>query len=189
MLPKCILASSKRGGKKGRHRISIDTLCQEWSRGNEKSLWTAVVSRACKSHQSKPIPLASTIKEPDHVQSDHAKLKSAITCAREGLLFKACQILPSKGIAPDTNETFERLKAKHPFTNPPSVPVGNTDTKPVQLQADFNLLAVLRSFKKATACGPSGMRIQHFLDVASVTLPVSTISLLREVLNTCWKGY
>ncbi|KAL5479788.1 hypothetical protein EMCRGX_G023366 [Ephydatia muelleri] len=112
MLPKCILASSKRGGKKDRHRISIDTLCQEWSRGNEKSLWTAVVSRACKSHQSKPIPLASTIKEPDHVQSDHAKLKSAIT-------------------------------------------FGNTDTKPVQLQADFNLLAVLWSFKKATACGPS----------------------------------
>eukprot|EP00731_Ephydatia_muelleri_P033774 Em0037g38a len=139
-LAKCFLASpawaaapaqaptSDKGGKKDRHRISIDTLCQEWSRGNEKSLWTAVVSRACKSHQSKPIPLASTIKEPDHVQSDHAKLKSAIT-------------------------------------------FGNTDTKPVQLQADFNLLAVLWSFKKATACGPSGMRIQHFLDVASVPLP------------------
>ena len=188
MLPKCILASSKRGGKKGRHKISIDTLCQEWSRGNEKSLWTAAVSRACKSHQSTPISQASITKEFDHVQSDHAKLKSAISCVREGLLSKACQILTSKGIAPDTKETFERLKAKHPFSNPPSVPVGNIDTKPVQLQADFNLLAVLRSFKKATACGPSGMRIQHFLDVASVPLPVSTITLLREVLNILLAG-
>ena len=90
MLPKCILASSKRGGKKGRHKISIDTLCQEWSRGNEKSLWTAAVSRACKSHQSTPISQASIAKEFDHVQSDHAKLKSAISCVREGLLSKAC---------------------------------------------------------------------------------------------------
>ena len=151
-------------------------------------LATAAVSRACKSHQSTPISLASITKEFDHVQSDHAKLKSAIACAREGLLSKACQILTSKGIAPDTKETFERLKAKHPFSNPPSVPVGNIDTKPVQLQANFNLLAVLRSFKKATACGPSGMRIQHFLDVASVPLPVSTITLLREVLNILLAG-
>ena len=183
MLPKCILASSKRGDKKGRHRTSIDVLCQEWPCGNEKSLWAAVVSRACNSHQSTPISLAYISRE-----SDHAKLKSAISCAREGLFSKACQILTSKGIAPNTNETFERLKAKHPFSNPPSMPVGNIDTKPAQLRPDFNLLAVLQSFKKATACGPSGMRIQHFLDVASVPLPVSIISLLREVLNILLAG-
>ena len=32
------------------------------------------------------------------------------------------------------------------------------------------------------------MRIQHFLDVASVPLPVSTITLLREVLNILFAG-
>ena len=112
MLPNCILASSKTGGKKGCHRISINTLRQEWSRGNEKSIWTASVS---KSHQSTPISLASITKAFDHVQSDHAKLKSAIACAREGLLFKAYQILTSKRIAPGTKETLNDLKPNIPF--------------------------------------------------------------------------
>ena len=58
------------------HRIEYRT---EWSCANEKSLWAALVSRACKSHHFTPISLASISRE-----SDHAKLESAISCAREG---------------------------------------------------------------------------------------------------------
>ena len=58
------------------HRIEYR---KEWSCANEKSLWAAVVSRACKSHHFTPISLASISRE-----SDHAKLESAISCAREG---------------------------------------------------------------------------------------------------------
>ena len=154
MLPKCILAFSKKGGKKGRHRISIDTLCQEWSlvmRSQFGLLQFPEHARVINLHLFLWLPSPKNLTMCNLTMP--SKLKSAIACAREGLLSKACQILTSKGIAPNTKETFEPLKAKHPISNPPSVRVGSIDTKPVQLQADFNLLAVLWSFKKATACG------------------------------------
>ena len=49
---------------------------------------------------------------------------------------------------------------------------------------DFNIMAILRSFAKITACGPSGLRIQHLLDAAKV--PLNTYVLLSEILLTCW---
>ena len=183
MLPKCILASSKRGARK----VATEPSLTFFTKNGHVVMRSHSGLRLFPEHARVINPhLFLWLPSPENLTM--RRLKSAISCAREGLFSKACQILTSKGIAPNTNETFERLKAKHPISIPPSIPVGNMDTKPAQLRSDFNLLAVLQSFKKATACGPSGMRIQHFLDVASVPLPVSIISLLREVLNILLAG-
>ena len=40
----------------------------------------------------------------------------------------------------------------------------------------------MRSFPKASACGPSGPRIQHLLDAAEVHLPTPICPSLREVV-------
>lgn len=36
-----------------------------------------------------------------------------------------------------------------------------------------NIIKLLESFSKATACGPSGMRVKHLIDALSATLPTS----------------
>ena len=41
---------------------------------------------------------------------------------------------------------------------------------------------IMRSFPKASACGPSGLRIQHLLDAAEVHLPTPICPSLREVV-------
>ena len=51
------------------------------------------------------------------------------------------------------------------------------------LPPDFNVLAILKSFSKATACGPSGLRIQHLLNAAEVPLKSSKGALLRDKVN------
>ncbi|KAL5506409.1 hypothetical protein EMCRGX_G008040 [Ephydatia muelleri] len=48
---------------------------------------------------------------------------------------------------------------------------------------NFNILSVLRSFPKATACGPSGLRIQHLLNAAEVTLQKKICSSLKDAVN------
>ena len=48
------------------------------------------------------------------------------------------------------------------------------------LPPDFNVLTILKSFSKATACGPSGLHIQHLLNVAEVPLP-SPLVLYEEM--------
>ena len=49
-------------------------------------------------------------------------------------------------------------------------------------------MSVLRSFPKDTACGPSGLRIQHLIDAAEVHLPISICSSLRAVVNSLASG-
>ena len=81
------------------------------------------------------------------------------------------------------------LSAKHP-KSPPSVPPAHPPlplTSPI-LPPDFNVLSILRSFPKASAAGPTGLRIQHLLDVAEVPVPTSICSLLRGVINLLTSG-
>ena len=53
---------------------------------------------------------------------------------------------------------------------------------------DFNVGAILRSFPKTTACGPSGLRIQHLIDAAEIHLQVPICSSLREIINLLASG-
>ncbi|KAL5479135.1 hypothetical protein EMCRGX_G022619 [Ephydatia muelleri] len=56
------------------------------------------------------------------------------------------------------------------------------------LPPDFNIMAVLHSFPKDTACGPSGLRIQHLIEAAEVPLHFPICAALREVVNMLISG-
>ena len=99
---------------------------------------------------------------------------------------KACRVLQSSGIAPNNETTWHLLKSKHPSCPTPVAPA--SDSAPLTLEPDFNILSVLRSFPKDTAAGPSGLRVQHLLDVASVPLPTSICSSLRQLVNILAAG-
>ena len=59
---------------------------------------------------------------------------------------------------------------------------------PATMGPDFNMFAILHSFPKDTAAGPSGLRIQHLLDAATIPLPASICSALRDVVNLMVSG-
>ena len=44
-------------------------------------------------------------------------------------------------------------------------------------------MTILRSFSKHTAAGPSGLRIQHLIDVAEIPLHTPVLQSLRAVIN------
>ena len=72
LLPKCVLPSSKRGGRHNKP-VPIDVLCQMWLDGHLGDLWKLAVSRATSSthvHQ-KEVPVRK-------------KLISAISLAGSG---------------------------------------------------------------------------------------------------------
>ena len=150
LLPKCCLPSSKR---KGRHSklYDISALCDLWSRGQFGVLWRLAVSR------SKTINFKGV-----HTESAQHKVESAISLARDGLCSKACQMLTSSGVAPNSAETWHLLESKHPKGQVPKLPMTSAD--PIKLPNDFDTMAILRSFPKSTAAGPS---VQHLLDAAT----------------------
>eukprot|EP00731_Ephydatia_muelleri_P038943 Em1002g1a len=93
----------------------------------------------------------------------------------------------TNGIAPNNNETWELIQSKHPKGPPPIPPAPSTPPIPI-LSKDFNIAMVLRSFPKSTACGPSGLRIQHLLDTAEVPLQFPISSSLRDIVNLLASG-
>ena len=44
-----------------------------------------------------------------------------------------------------------------------------THSTPVTLESDLNIFSILLSFPKDTAAGPSGLRVQHLIDLPSYT--------------------
>ena len=111
------------------------------------------------------------------------KVQSAVSKAREGLLGKACKVLSSSGIAPNTPETWNLLQQKHPRGPVPSHPEVTLPSESFKLPPDFDIMSVLCQFSKDSACGPSGMRIQHFIEAAEVHLLISICSSLRAIVN------
>ena len=113
-------------------------------------------------------------------------IDQAVSLGRSGMFGKACIVLQSSGIAPNNETTWHLLKSKHPSCPTPVAP--SSHSAPLTLEPDFNILSVLRSFPKDTAAGPSGLRVQHLLDVASVPLPTSICSSLRQLVNILAAG-
>ena len=151
--------------------IPIESLCQDWKDGKELLLWAKAVSRVSVKDFLR--------SDPD---TDKKKLASAIACAVEGLFSKACRILTSHGIAPNNDTMFKLLKSKHSYAIPP------TSIPAIQLPPTFNIAATLQTFPKGTACGPSGLRVQHLLDALDSRLPISMESLLHQVVNILLAG-
>ena len=116
----------------------------------------------------------------------NSKFYRAISLAQDGLYSKACQTLVSSGLAPNNAETWRLLEAKHPKGECPKTP-SPTDSSTL-VPAEINLMAILRSFPKLTAAGPSGLCIQHLIDAAEVPLQTPILHLLRAVINLLAAG-
>ena len=174
MLSKCVLLAPKRAGR--HHKpVPISRLCAQWSKGEFSALW----NRASNHHSPGPMRLTTNHKS--------SSVQTAVSLAREGLLSKACQTLTSSGLAPDNNTTSNLLVSKHPKGTPPTPPTAPLLAAPY-LPPDFNIMAVLHSFPKDTACGPSGLRIQHLIEAAEVPLQFPICAVLREMVNMLISG-
>ena len=175
MLPKCVLPSCQ---CRGRHNkpVPIEFLCDLWMQNQFNELWNMALSRVSSTtnhHRTKTI-------------SPKQQILSAISLAQDGLYSKACQTLVSSGLAPNNAETWRLLEAKHPKGECPKTP-SPTDSSTL-VPAEINLMAILRSFPKLTAAGPSGLRIQHLIDAAEVPLQTPILHLLRAVINLLAAG-
>ena len=96
----------------------------------------------------------------------------------EGLFLKACQALLSPGLAPNNQATWNLLVSKHPKS-----PLLSPPSAPLLLPPDFDLKAILHSFPKGTACVPSGLRIQHLIEVAGIPMQSPICAALRDIVN------
>ena len=129
---------------------------------------------------------AASQRRPLWVRINRRVINSAVSLGRSGLTGKACRMLLSSGIAPNSDTTWCLLQAKHPACPPPVTP--NATSEPVTLGPTFNILKILRSFPKGTSAGPSGLSVQHLLDAASIPLHTSIGDSLKGIVNIMASG-
>ena len=151
--------------------------CNMWSDNKLGDLWN--LARNCiKNH--KRGGCSTSINQHTKV------IDQAVSLGRSGMWGKACRILQSSGIAPNNDTTWQLLNSKHPSCPTPVPPV--VHTTPVSLEPDFNIIAILRSYPKDTAAGPSGLQVQHLLDAISIPLHTPICPSRRQVINILIAG-
>jgi len=172
MLPKCVLCSPRRGGRKHQRTAAAFTIerLKRWNDGERASLWA-----------SRPQP------QRPHGRDMTAEQKRdfATGLAREGFDKKACTALLSHGLCDHSQATVAALRALHPTSAAPVVPA----LESLPLAPGFDVDAVtqaLRRFPSDTAPGPSGLRVQHVLD--AVGHGVGLLDQLTAVVNLLAQG-
>ncbi len=160
MLPKCVLPSAKRAGRKNKHRADIQVLCNRWTAGERLELWDETCDAARVSR------ITNNKRDPE--KANQRARVAAIAFAEDSLYGKASRVLSSKGLAPNTEETRRLLNEKHPDQPSPNTP--EAIAMPIQLPADMKIRDILRSFPRGTACEPSGLRVENLTDAAEATL-------------------
>jgi hypothetical protein len=148
-------------------QVSFTRLClEQWSSGGE-------------SKNSLIQMIIDTQPSPHPVVSEASKIKRCIRlCREDGQYGKAVQSLGSHGVAQPSRETTQILLNKHP-TGPPLRPMDGASVTPLVADAD-EVMKVLLSFPKGSACGRSGLRFQHLLEMVGA-LPEFVHPLLNLV--------
>ena len=174
MLPACVLCAPPRGGRRHRRATAAYTIdrLNRWLEGERASLWDSRPS---------PPPLGQ------HEMSDGGRRDFATALAREGLDKKACAALLSSGLAPETAETVQELKALHPIQPPPAA-VQLSDLPPPPEIAVETVARALKSFPAGSAPGPSGLRPQHLLEACPPGSEHGFLDQLTAVVNLLARG-
>jgi hypothetical protein len=135
-------------------------------------------------------------KSRSAVSSDAAKQRRCIKLVKEhGQFRKAIQALLSYGVAVCDERTIQELRDKHPegplptCTLPDNLSQDDLDF----FQSDDRaavVLEALHSFPKGTACGRSGMRVTHLLEMSqALGDDKQFITSLTEVVDILASGW
>lgn len=153
MLPQSVLCSPGRRGVQHRRQAAAYTRarCLRWLAGDRAELWA---DRRARGHAPQaPRDLKST---------EGSKRRRCVRLAGEGEYARACQALLAEPPAERNPETEAALQAKHPSARRPDLPADSE--QPEAAVPGLSQEAVrdaIRSFRRGTAPGPSGLRADH----------------------------
>ena len=174
MLPKCVLRTSRRGGKRHRKRSEVETktLCSRWLEGQRDMLWQqGFVPRRNKKQ--------NTEKISPEVRDRVAELVA------QGQLHKACSALVNKPPVETTPEVIREMKSKHPVERAPIdwSRLRNIHSSAAPTVEEDCVQRMIMSFAKGSGGGPSGLKPQHIKDALQPGFRDELVRLLTEVVN------
>ena len=194
--PKLILGKCKRGGNKA-VTATLKRRCLLWASGN-LSLLTAEAQALAAGHVSSSntsfpvvderedqLGIGLSTEVEDAGQLDQRTVDKVVRLSKARCFQKAVNALSAAKVAPTTAETVAQMKEKHPSATDPQIPAGILASEAPDFEGAV-VLKHLKSFKRGTAAGPSGLSAQHLLDLLGPASPL--LSPLAALINSIAKG-
>ena len=123
--------------------------CQRWLAGERMDLWEELRAR----------PRATRSTADSTTATQHSR---CCALAAEGELSRACAALTEPAPLPPSQATFEQLSAHHPQSAMPDVSrLGPARPAAVPELSSEAVIGALKTFPRASAPGPSGLRADH----------------------------
>ena len=190
MLPKCVLPAPNRGGRKGRlsYASHVTKSLERWGKVEFTALWIEATKNNTKS--SHP-----STKDQDQDQELAQEVRRAKErcekLVRQGEVSRGMSALTAAPFAPDNDETYCKLMAKHPtraqdcmlqdlpYPNAPPLKVNEEEVK-----------HALGSFRKGSSGGTMSLRAEHLQIAlrAHVDEKVHPLTALTDVVNVLLSG-
>ena len=115
-------------------------------------------------------------KSESQPSQEDKNVKRALRLAREGQYSRSLQSLLSAGMAQNTRANIKEMKDKHPqepVADQVQGPLPDQDTPQISLTVD-QVVNCIKSFRKGTAPGPSGLRAEHLKEAIRSVPPNRT---------------
>ena len=165
IFPRVILPAS-RGPRQADARSQAKAVRERlhrWRQGQFRDLWDEAVKMT-------KVPVRAKKKAQEEEKSQQEKnVLRATRLVQEGQYARSLQSLTSAGMAQHTKETLKVMRDKHPSAQPTPIfqPESNT---PQMVFSQAQVFKGIKSFRRGSAPGPSGLRAEH-LKVATKCAP------------------
>ena len=161
MLPKAVLRPAPRGGAHRRDQAAQFTLrrCQRWLEGEREELWEDAVPRRRRQ-----------AVEVDEAAALAGRQSRCVALAAEGELSRACAALTSPALLEADGDTVTKLRDKHPQAPPARPCLVQFGPPPQHNVPDISVeqvVSAVRSFRRGSASGPTGLRGDHLREALS----------------------
>ncbi|CAK0900915.1 unnamed protein product, partial [Prorocentrum cordatum] len=173
LAPRLLLSKPKGADAEGRQELL--ERAQRFRQGD----WLALLHEANTTAGARAAPRPAT-----EVQQQERRREQACAHVRNGNPSRGRQVLTAAAIAPGNGETLNRLRdpARRPPTLSRRLPA-NLDRATDRARLDkTKFLACLRSAKKGTAAGPSGVRVEHLKPLLEHEEPMDLLGFAAAAL-------
>ena len=179
MFPKCILHTSLEKNKKDNLSLSkaVKARLAMWRRGGEEygKLWQEAIRSTRVRPQSKK---KAAENQPSQEERNGSR---ATRLAQQGEYTRAVQSLLSSGLADHSRANVIQMQSKHPAaTQESSFRPQQSDIPQQSFTAD-QVMKGIKSFRKGSAPGPSGLRAEHLRAATQSAPPNRRVKALEAV--------
>ena len=171
-------------GKRVKERL------RRWRQGEYRQLWDEAVQLTKPPAQAKRRQRRTGESEVKEKTQEEKNAVRAGKLAQDGQYTKSLQSLTSAGMADHSRATKEEMKAKHPSATHSST-FQSTTTAAQMVFTQKEVFNAVKSFRRGSAAGPSGLRPEHLKVAVKSPSPNKSdraLEALTKVVNLAVAG-